>query len=68
MSPFGIHSYSDLARDLKVPYIVGPAGGYLVMPKGFEAYRKLPMILKEFFYGRLLKTKIGNFISKMPRQ
>lgn len=61
MSPFGIHSYSDLARDLKVPYIVGPAGGYLVMPKGFEAYRKLPMILKEFFYGRLLKNKNWKF-------
>lgn len=60
MSPFGIHSYSDLARDLKAPYIVGPAGGYLLMPKGFEAYRKLPMILKEFFYGRLLKNKNWN--------
>ncbi|HEY6527191.1 MAG TPA: glycosyltransferase family 4 protein [Cellvibrionaceae bacterium] len=57
LSPFGIHSYSSLAEIAKSPYFVGPVGGYLKMPKGFESYKKLPMLLKETFYFFLLKKR-----------
>jgi len=54
LSPFGIHSYSDLALNCGLPYVVGPIGGYLKMPRGFEAYKTIDVTLKEFFYSRLL--------------
>jgi glycosyltransferase involved in cell wall biosynthesis len=54
-TPAGIHSYTNLGQKLKVPYIVGPIGGFLKLPPGFPEYRNFNTILKDLFYTRLLK-------------
>lgn len=55
LTPCGIHSFNSLAEDLNLPYIIGPIGGYLKLPAGFEAYRTKSMCLKEFFYSILVQ-------------
>jgi glycosyltransferase involved in cell wall biosynthesis len=57
LTPSGIHSYNSLANELGVPYIVGPIGGYLKLPPGFEEYRSFSTKLKELFYSILVTRK-----------
>lgn len=54
LTPCGIHSFNSLAKELNLPYIIGPIGGYLKLPSGFEAYRTKSMQLKELFYSILV--------------
>lgn len=55
LTPAGIHSYNRLGSKLHIPYIIGPVGGFLELPSGFEEYRSITMAFKESFYKRLIK-------------
>lgn len=57
LTPCGIHSFNSLALELNLPYIIGPIGGYLKLPEGFEAYRTPSMRLKELFYSILVRRR-----------
>lgn len=57
MTPHGIHSFCPYARLLKVPYIVGPIGGFLPLPEGFREYNGLISTIKEIYYSNIIKNK-----------
>lgn len=57
MTPHGIHSYNPYAGMLKVPYIIGPIGGFLTLPEGFREYNGLVPKIKEFYYRNIIKNK-----------
>ncbi|MCU0574530.1 MAG: glycosyltransferase family 4 protein, partial [Syntrophobacteraceae bacterium] len=49
ISPQGIHSYNDLYK-LGVPVIVGPVGGGLRIPEGFERLETKKYKIRNWFY------------------
>jgi glycosyltransferase involved in cell wall biosynthesis len=49
LSPQGVHSYNDLYR-LGVPVLIGPLGGALRFPRGFESMETLRYKLRNAFY------------------
>jgi glycosyltransferase involved in cell wall biosynthesis len=58
ITPAGVFSYNDLYK-LKLPVLIGPIGGGLMTPKGFERiFNAQPIrnFLRNFFYKYLLKN------------
>jgi len=59
ITPEGIHSYNDLYK-FNVPILIGPLGGGLDTPKGFEQVFKHQLfknIIREFYYKQITKKK-----------
>ena len=62
LTPAGIHSYNDLYK-YKIPIIIGPLGGALPTPKGFETiFKKEHMreFLRNKYYKQLQKNRAWN--------
>lgn len=57
LTPSGIHSFCKLSPTFSTPYLIGPIGGFLRMPKGFLKYKQPAMWLKELFYDVLVQRK-----------
>lgn len=49
LTPAGIHSYNDIYK-FGVPVMIGPVGGGIGIPKGFERYKTIIDRLKDLFY------------------
>src|SRR4030042_201302 len=59
ITPAGIHSHNDF-YELGVPVIVGPIGGGLKIPPGFEEIfrnSKEKSFLRDWYYAMLVKNK-----------
>lgn len=57
LTPAGIHSYFPYVNKINKPYIIGPAGGFLRLPKGFEEYNNVTSKIKELYYKVISKNK-----------
>lgn len=49
LTPAGIHSYNSLYK-FEIPVIIGPVGGGISIPKGFERCKSYKDYLKEAYY------------------
>ncbi len=60
LSPSGIHSYNSLFKKADFNYVIGPLGGGISTPSGFERLfplkEKIKNKMREFFYNRLKKN------------
>lgn len=71
ITPAGIHSYNDLYK-LGLPVVVGPLGGGLPTPRGFEQafrHQRIKTFLRDLFYWYHINwnTRFRNYLANSER-